>query len=99
MILHTVNKSPFESNTFLECLELCDHGSSILLIEDGIYAAKKNTPSANKIESISGIKFYALSADIEARGLDENISSAITVVDDAGFVDLVTQHQSVSSWF
>ena len=36
--LHTVNKSPFESATFETCLGLAKSGSTILLIEDGVFA-------------------------------------------------------------
>jgi len=42
MILHTVNKSPFEKNTLISCLKHCKPGSSVLLIEDGIFAALEN---------------------------------------------------------
>ena len=42
-MLHTVNKSPFEKNSLETCLRLADSNSSILLIEDGVYGALKNT--------------------------------------------------------
>jgi tRNA 2-thiouridine synthesizing protein B len=47
-LLHTVNKSPFESNTFDTCLSLAKDGSTILLIEDGVYAATTGTGVAEK---------------------------------------------------
>ena len=39
MMLHTVNKSPFERNALESCLRLAASGSSVLLIEDGVIAA------------------------------------------------------------
>ena len=42
-MLHTVNKSPFERNTLETCLSLAKKGSSILLFEDGVYAAVKGS--------------------------------------------------------
>ena len=42
-MLHTVNKSPFEKNSLETCLRLIDDNSAILLIEDGVYGALKNT--------------------------------------------------------
>ena len=50
-LLHTVNKSPFESNTFDTCLSLAKDGSTILLIEDGVYAATTGTGVAEKIKN------------------------------------------------
>ena len=38
-MLHTVNKSPFESSSLKTCLSLARSGSDVLLIEDGVYGA------------------------------------------------------------
>ncbi|WP_101757107.1 sulfurtransferase complex subunit TusB [Oceanicoccus sp. KOV_DT_Chl] len=99
MILHTVNKSPFNHSSFEECLRVCSAGSSILLIEDGVYAAKNHTKYAALIEQHSDIRFYALVADIKARGLSDQLSDTVTVIDDVEFVTLSTQHKSVQSWY
>ena len=37
-MLHTVNKSPFDKSSLDTCLKFAKAGSSILLIEDGVYA-------------------------------------------------------------
>ena len=50
-VLHIVNKSPYERNAFDACLRLAQAGSAILLIEDGIYAAKKNAAAADKMQA------------------------------------------------
>ena len=42
-MLHTINKSPFEKNSLQTCLRVAPDKSNILLIEDGVYAALKNT--------------------------------------------------------
>jgi len=42
-MLHLINKSPFERTALDSCLRLAKPGSSILLIEDGVYAALENT--------------------------------------------------------
>ena len=42
-MLHTVNKSPFEHKTLETCLKFARQGSAVLLIEDGIYAAARDT--------------------------------------------------------
>jgi sulfur relay protein TusB/DsrH len=43
MLLHTVNKSPFERNSLESCLRLSKAGHAILLFEDGVYAALQGT--------------------------------------------------------
>lgn len=50
MLLHTVNKSPFERNALESCLQHAKKGSSVLLIEDGVYGAIKgpSPPSASR---------------------------------------------------
>jgi tRNA 2-thiouridine synthesizing protein B len=98
-MLHTVNKSPFERNSFDSCLGHAKTGSSVLLIEDGIYAVVKGSAAAGKIQEASGISVYALGPDLKARGIGEDqIVEGVTVVDYGGFVDLVTRHENVQSW-
>ncbi len=97
-ILHTVNKSPFESNNFEICLGLAKQGTTILLIEDGVYAATTGHHIAEKITSASGISFAVLGPDLEARGLRNKLADGIKVVDYEGFVNLVAENDSVQSW-
>lgn len=99
-MLHTVNKSPFERNSLNSCLSMAKKGSSVLLIEDGIYAALKGTAVSDKIsKAMEGITFYVLGPDLAARGMTEDqVISGIKVVDYSGFVDLTTKHDNVQSW-
>ncbi len=99
-LLHIVNKSHFDRTALLSCLRLVKRGSGILLIEDAVYAAPKP-------ESLNGTladvmvenAVYALEPDIQARGIPtERILDEITLVDYAGFVDLVTQYDNTMSW-
>ena len=99
MILHTVNKSPFSHSCFAECIALCSANSAVLLIEDGVYAAQIGSPSADTIGQRSDISFYILAADVSARGLDNKLCANISLVDDTGFVELVTRYHSVQSWY
>ena len=107
MILHTVNKSPHANHCFADCLSRVAPGDAVILIEDGVYGANFATsPSLISInESIinlieSQVEFYALQADIEARGLHHILQySHCKSVDDNGFVDLVIQADKVLSWY
>ena len=71
-MLHTVNKSPFEKNSLETCLRLAEDNSSILLIEDGVYGALKNTTIESSIINAQKTnKFFVLGPDLKARGLDK----------------------------
>ena len=97
--LHTVNKSPFEKNSFDSCLGHVLEGSAVLLYEDGVYAALKGTAAEGKVKSAQGVKFYALGPDLKARGLSEDrVTDGVEIVDYAGFVDLATEHAKVVAW-
>ena len=97
-ILHTVNKSPFEMNTLNTCIGLAKNGSSILLIEDGVYAATTGHSAASTIKNASGISFYVLGPDLQARGLESKLAEGIKAIDYDGFVDLAAEHSSVQAW-
>ena len=98
--LHTVNKSPFERNALESCLRFTTPGSSVLLIEDGVVGALRNSRLAPRIaQAMENITFYALGPDIRARGLEESrIIDGIRIVDYAGFVDLTAEHDRVQAW-
>jgi tRNA 2-thiouridine synthesizing protein B len=99
-MLHTVNKSPFEKNSLQTCLRLSQPGSSILLIEDGIYGALKGSDAAvNITEHIQDRRFYVLGPDLKARGIDESrLIDGIEIVDYDGFVKLAVEEPKVQSW-
>lgn len=99
-ILHTVNKSPQERNTLDTCLRLAQKGSSILLIEDGVYAAVAGNKASDLLKARAGdYQYYVLGPDVAARGLtDKPLIENCEVIDYEGFVDLATEHDSVQSW-
>lgn len=99
--LHTVNKSPFTHTTLASCLSICGQADGILLLEDGVFGAMINTPCADKLQSLmnSGVKVYALTNDIKARGLQEKLLDDIVLTDYTGFVQLSINHRCVQSWY
>ena len=100
VMLHTVNKSPFERNTLETCLRLAPKGGTILLLEDGVTGALRHTEMVDKVKAAaSDYKLCVLGPDVKARGFDEsNIIDEVKVVDYDGFVDLVVEHESVQAW-
>lgn len=99
MILHTVNQSFYTHTCLYECLELCAKQASVLLIENGVYAATSQLKASLLINDHPHINFYALKADLVARGLIKHLNPTITLVDDHGFVDLCVSHDTVQSWY
>jgi tRNA 2-thiouridine synthesizing protein B len=97
--LHTVNKSPFEKSSMDSCLAYAMAGSSVLMYEDGIYGAIKDTAYAQKIAAKDGVNFYVLGPDLKARGVsEEKVADGIEIVDYAKFVSLSTENDKVLAW-
>lgn len=98
-MLHTVNKSPFDHSAFRTCLKFAGQGSAVLLIEDGVYAAARDTAVSKQVrDALKSVSIYALAADVEARGLQDRVMDGVRLVDYGGFVDLVVEHDAVQSW-
>ena len=98
-VLHTVNKSPFEHRALESCLKFARRGSAVLLIEDGVYAAARDTAVSQQVqEALKSVSVYALKPDVEARGMQHRVMDGIRLVDYGGFVDLVAEHNAVQSW-
>jgi tRNA 2-thiouridine synthesizing protein B len=99
MLLHTVNKSPFDDSALESCLRFARQGSAVLLIEDGVYAAARDTVVSRRIqEAMQNVAIYALKPDLDARGMQHRVMDGVRVVDYGGFVDLVAEHDAVQSW-
>lgn len=99
MLLHTVNKSPFSTNSLDSCLSHAQDGSGILLLEDGVYGAVQGTQFSSKVEdALKSKKVYALGPDLKARGVNDKLVEGVEVIDYARFVDLTTEFSGVESW-
>ena len=99
-MLHTVNKSPFTSQTLVLCLGHLSDGSAVLLIEDAVVGATAGTAAGEALaECLKKCPVYVLGPDLMARGISEGrIVKGVQTVDYAGFVKLVTEHDAVQSW-
>ena len=99
-MLHTVNKSPYQSDALTTCFGLAQPGSAVLLIEDGIYGAMTNTKfSAAVAIAQQCCAIYVLEPDLQARGFNSDcIMNAIQAIDYDGFVSLVEANSVVQAW-
>ena len=98
--LHTVNKSPFSTQSLLSCLNHCKDGDAVLMIEDGVYGALAGSGLAELVKEKAGaVSLYLIEADADARGLDKSkLLSEVESVGYDGFVDLVASHERTQSW-
>ena len=98
-MLHIVNKSHTERGALASCLRLAQDGATLLLTEDGIYAATAGAADASGIAAArTRLKVCVLQPDVEARGMAGKLIDGLTAVDYAGFVDLVAEHPTNQSW-
>jgi tRNA 2-thiouridine synthesizing protein B len=99
MLLHTVNKSPHQSDALDSCLRIAAAGSTLLLLEDGVYAAVAGTDSEKQLAVRSDLACFALRSDVAARGLQELLPTHIKLLDYSGFVKLSVECHAVQSWY
>ncbi|WP_456386521.1 sulfurtransferase complex subunit TusB [Profundibacter sp.] len=98
--LHTVNKSPFSTQTLLSCLGHAKAGDTILMIEDGVYGAAAGTGLSDAMAAMAGnITLAVLAPDMKARGIDEGrLMDGVKTVDYAGFVELAATTDRTQNW-
>ena len=100
--LHLVSIAPTNGSALADCLRTAAGGDTLLLLQDGVYAAVAHAaaPSALLREAAAnGIALYALMPDVDARGLAGRLHAGIRLVDDNGFVELTERHRRCVSWF
>ena len=96
-MLHTINQSPFRSNTLETCLRFIQPDDVVLFMEDGVYSLDERSRFKTTIEKLLKTNaVYGLGPDLKARGIGQLIKD-VQQVDYEGFVDLVEKHQ-VNSW-
>ena len=97
MILHTVNKSPFQQTTLAQCLCRCGKDDGIILLEDGAYGALQGNPQADQL---SAVMCFAIGADLQARGLlAKPLIEQVQLIDFDRFVILSCHYSLVLSWY
>ncbi|MDQ2089380.1 sulfurtransferase complex subunit TusB [Marimonas arenosa] len=98
--LHTVNKSPFMTQTLLSCINHAKDGDAILMIEDGVYGGMAGTGLSDAVAAkAASLNICVLTEDLEARGLDAGrLVEGVSAVGYDGFVDLVAETDRTQAW-
>ena len=97
-MLHTINKSPYSHQCLADCLRVCATDDTILLIEDGVYAALAGSEWVKQLLAKTAA-VAVLQPDAAARGLNNRLASEITTVDYAGFVQLCSEQPNMLAWY
>lgn len=90
----------YERDSLETCLRLAEKGSSVLLIEDAVYAAANDSVASEiLVQAMQRVSVYVLGPDLRARGLQQSrLLEGVKKVDYRGFVRLVTEHKGIQSW-
>lgn len=96
-MLHIINKAP-QNPALANCLRYGGGQATVLLIEDGVYAAVAATAWVERLLE-SGRQVHVLEPDVLARGLSDRIDPRVSRVDYSGFVELCCQHTPIQSWY
>jgi len=90
--LFILSHAPHGDSLQDKTVSLAREGDSVLLIEDGVFAAvcaPTSLSAALEAAQQRGVEFYALEGDVAARG----VKSSVPTVDYGGFVDLIAAHE------
>ena len=94
-MLYTVNASPTSSRALESLLRVAAKGDPILLIEDGVHAARAGAATERLArEALAAHPVFALGPDLAARAVTR-VVEGVKVIGYDGFVELVEQHTVV----
>ena len=97
--LFTINSSWHQRAWLFEQLAFASSGDAVLLLEDAVLSLQSPialTSFVAKCEA-KNISLCVLSNDLQQRGI-ENKYKNIQLIDYAGMVDLVSQHDKQMAW-
>ncbi|WP_284443155.1 sulfurtransferase complex subunit TusB [Buchnera aphidicola] len=95
-MLHTLMKSPFETNISL-IINMLKKSDDFLALQDGVLIGLKNNIFLKSI-IMSSVKLYLIREDVYARGINKNISSKFILISYMHFVSLTVKHKKQMTW-
>ena len=99
MILHLINQSPLQSQALQLCLRFANAEDIVVLTEDGVIAAARDSSAASQLQHSTLNRVVALQDDLVSRGLGEKLAQGIDGIDYPEFVALCCSCDKVQSWF
>ncbi|QCI22956.1 sulfurtransferase complex subunit TusB [Buchnera aphidicola] len=95
-MLHTLMKSPFETNVPL-IINMLKKSDDFLALQDGVLIGLKNNIFLKSI-IMSSVKLHLIKEDVYARGIEKNISSKFILISYIHFVSLTLKHKKQMTW-
>ncbi|CBL45166.1 Uncharacterized conserved protein involved in oxidation of intracellular sulfur [gamma proteobacterium HdN1] len=96
--LHLVSASPFESPALADCLRVLQGKDSLLLIQNGVWAAHREQSWRAQLQfSSEHHRIYVLAEDAALRGI--HVLPPFELVDYEGMVALACEHARSASWY
>ncbi|WLI77915.1 sulfurtransferase complex subunit TusB [Kosakonia sp. H02] len=95
-MLLTLSRSPWQCD-MAAMLRLLRSGDDLLLLSDGVMAALESGPFVELLLS-APISVHVLKEDVDARGLDGQISSSVATVSYTDFVSLTVKNAVQLHW-
>ena len=89
MVLHTISKT----SAMDKCAPLISKGDTVVLLENGVFLIL--SPATDD----TGVRWLALEADVQARGLAGRLPDHITLIDYDGFVEVTASADKTCNWF
>ena len=95
-MLHTLMRSPFETNMVLlmNMLESCD---DVVMLQNSVILALEKNVFLKRLLSFS-VFLYVLEEDLCARGITKKISSGVTIINYQKFVNLTAKNKNQMLW-
>ena len=100
MVLHTLNRSPAQTQLWRTCLRMALPGSGLLLLENAVFGALDTDHNRRLQEAASMGRRFVLEPDLAARGLTgRTLLPGFEKVDYAEFVALCLEYSKVQNWY
>ncbi|NQZ31896.1 MAG: sulfurtransferase complex subunit TusB [Oceanospirillaceae bacterium] len=91
--LHIISKGPSDQQLYQNAFDSMLEGDAIVFTQAGVYSL------LSKDFDFPEQLIYALSIDVDARGLSQKVDKRSTLISDAQFVALCCQYKKTISWF
>lgn len=96
MVLHTINASP-ASPAFRDCLLVLAQADAVILMGDGVYAARQGTSYLAQLLERTP-RLYVLQDDATAAGVLDTLGD-VEIIAMEGFVELSENYSRQLAWY
>lgn len=95
-MLYTISRSPWQRDIRPLC-QLAKVGDAVVLMQDGVLAGLKDSAPAHILSTLP-VEIYALTPDLQARGLPDRLAEGIQPIDYDTLVTLTEAHKQQLAW-